>query len=442
MFRAITTAWQLPDMRRRLLSTLLIVVIFRFMARVPLVNVDQARMNQLLAGNLTLGIVDLLAGGQVLSNFSIVAAGVLPFILAQTLLTLAVILIPALDRMIREEGSAGRERFQRYVQLLSIPLALVFAWGLSEYLDRQIGLFPHGVKLFSPDSFLPSLTIITSMTAGSVFSGWLANRISEDGIGQGPAVMIWAGACLTLFNKVDELVSVQTDGIVTLGRVAILVIVSVAVVYVGIHLHEGERQVPVQYGRRARGRKVYGGGSTFIPLRVNSAGLHPTLAANGLLILVLLIGLGLKSYAAGWLGELGGGLVTLFSPTGWLYWALLFGLIVVFTIWYNDLLCLEMDLGVWLSHQGGLIPGISPGLRTEEYLSGVVRRISLPTGIVMGLMMAGLPFILVTFDRQEYFEVFVALLLCVDVTLDIGRRIEALVTMRHYEGFVKKDEAR
>ncbi len=171
MVRAITTAWQLPDIRRRLLSTLLIVVIFRFMARVPLVNVDQAHMNQLLAGNLTLGIVDLLAGGQVLSNFSIVAAGVLPFILAQTVLTLAAIFIPALDRMIREEGSVGRERFERYVRLLSIPLALGFAWGLSEYLDRQIGLFPHGIRLFSPDSFLPSLTIITTMTAGSVFSG-------------------------------------------------------------------------------------------------------------------------------------------------------------------------------------------------------------------------------------------------------------------------------
>ncbi len=436
MVRAITTAWQLPDIRRRLLSTLLIVVIFRFMARVPLVNVDQAHMNQLLAGNLTLGIVDLLAGGQVLSNFSIVAAGVLPFILAQTVLTLAAIFIPALDRMIREEGSVGRERFERYVRLLSIPLALGFAWGLSEYLDRQIGLFPHGVRLFSPDSFLPSLTIITTMTAGSVFSGWLANRITEDGLGQGPAVMIWAGACLTLFNKVDELVSVQTDGLVTLGRMAILVIVSVAVVYVGVQLREGQRQVPVDYGYRPRGRRVFGGGSTFIPLRVNPAGVQPTLIANGLLVLVLLIGSGLKSYAAGWFGELGSGLVTLFSPTGWLYWALLFGLIVVFTTWYNDWLCQETDYAESLQRQGGFIPGVRPGLRTQEYLSSVVRRVSLPTGMIMGLMMAGLPFILVVLDRQEYFEVFVALLLCVDVVLDVARQVQARWALSHYEGFI------
>jgi preprotein translocase subunit SecY len=416
-----------PDLRRRLIFTVLMVVIFRLIAQIPIITVDQEKLNQLLANNLMLGIVDLAAGGGVLTNFSIVAVGVLPYIMARTILVIFLSFTP-----LSQDG----KRLERYSWLFSIPLALAFGWAISQFLDMQIGLFPNGVKLFSTETFLESLKIITAVTAGSMFSGWLAERITEYGLGKGPLIVILMGACLTLYGKGAEIVGSQTNPVNALMRLVVLILVSTTVVYIGVQLSEGERHVTVQYGKRVRERRIFGGGSTFIPIRMNPGGVQPALVASGLLTLVLIIAAWLREYSIGWFSGLGVGIAALFDPNSWVYWASLFGLIVLLTILYNDVLFDYDGIADGLQKTGGFIPGVRSGQRTRDYLRYVASRINVPGAIMVGLLMTLFPFILRQFDRQDYFAIILALLLCVNVVTDVVRQVQAQVTMRHYEGFI------
>jgi len=258
--RALWKYLRSPEGRARLAATFWILVVFRFVAFIPSLNVDQARMNELLADNLALGVFNLFAGGEVLNNFSIVAAGIVPYVIARTLMFFLVSLIPALERLEREEGSAGRARIERLTYLLTIPIALGLAWGVSAFLNAQAGLFPGGVRLFTEATFLTTASIVVSMTAGSMFTGWLAERLTEYGIGDGPSIMVWAGACLTLVSQVRGWLAGATGAQDVPLRLITFVVVAVVVVFFGILLREGQRRIPVQYATRPRVRKtIYGG---------------------------------------------------------------------------------------------------------------------------------------------------------------------------------------
>ena len=274
MIQAVRNAFLLPDLRRRILFTLMMLVIYRAAAHIPVPGVDKEALQNVLAGtggasNLA-NILDLLSGGG-LTNFSLLAAGVYPYITASLVIQLLSGVVPALERLLREEGSEGRKKLDQYTYLLALPMAALQAIGQIQLLSQSAPIIPN----FGTNGLL-TLAVIVSMTAGTTFAIWLSNLITERGIGQGMSIIIFGGIVSRLPSNIYSLVQDPDRWFVSL---AAFIVVLVAVIFVIVIFQEGQRRIPVQYGKRVRGRKVYGGGATHIPLRVNTAGMIPLIFA-------------------------------------------------------------------------------------------------------------------------------------------------------------------
>ena len=287
MIQAVRSAFALPDLRKKILFTLLILMIYRIAAHIPVPGVDQNALNNLF--NTTSGVgalanvINLLSGGAV-SNFSVLAMGVYPYITAQIILQLLVGVIPALERMMKEEGSAGRKKMETYTYILTVPMAMLSGIG-------QVRLFSTQGEIiknfgFAPDQLLPTLSVILTMTAGTFFAIWLGEMITEQGIGQGLSIIIFGGIVARLPQNIAQLLADPTKAV---GSLLAFVIIVTLIVLVIVVVQEGQRRIPVQYGKRVRGRKVYGGGSTHIPLKVNMAGMIPLIFAQSILTLPAII---------------------------------------------------------------------------------------------------------------------------------------------------------
>ncbi len=440
MIQALRNAFVLPDLRKKILFTLFILLIYRLASHVPVPGVDQSALDTLFAGNTATSqlaqIINLLSGGSV-SNFSVLAMGVYPYVTAQIILQLLVGVIPALERMMREEGSAGRKKIERYTYILTVPMAALSAIG-------QIRIFESGgqtiIKNFGVDG-LATLSIIITMTAGTMFAIWLGDLITQQGVGQGISIIIFGGIVSRLPQNIGQLLADPTKAASSLIAFIIIVILIILVI---VFIQEGERRIPVQYGKRVRGRKVFGGGSTHIPLKVNMAGMIPLIFAQSILTLPAILAqflanspdVGVATFFAGVRDIFSGGRNSLSA----IYWIFMFLLVVGFTYFYTDVMVQQQNLPDSLQKQGGYIPGIRPGARTEEYLNGVTRRITLVGALFLGGI-AVLPFLIsVTglIDNATNFSILsTGLLIVVGVVLDTIRQLEAQLTMRHYEGFIK-----
>ena len=447
MIQAVRNAFQLPDVRKKILFTLLILLIYRLAAHVPVPGVNQAALDSLFnsgasSGNTGVGtlanIINLLSGGGV-ANFSVLAMGVYPYITAQIILTLLVGVIPALERMQREEGTAGRKKIETWTYILTIPMAALSAIG-------QIRLFSTGGEIiknfgFGEGQVLPTLSVLFTMTAGTMFAIWLGNMITEQGIGQGLSIIIFGGIVSRLPQNIAQLLANQDTALPSLIAFIVVVALTIAVI---VYIQEGQRRIPVQYGKRVRGRKVYGGGSTHIPLKVNMAGMIPLIFAQSLLTLPAIIGQIFAGSTDPATARFFGGIVSIFSggrsSLSFVYWFLYFLLVVGFTYFYTDVMVQQQNLPDTLQKQGGFIPGIRPGKRTEEYLNGVTRRITLVGALFLGGI-AVLPYIIsvtgLIQNATSFSILSTGLLIVVGVVLDTVRQLEAQLTMRHYEGFIK-----
>ncbi len=443
MFQAVRSAFQLPDLRKKILFTLMILLLYRLASHVPVPGVNQTALNQLFNTSTGVGalanIINLLSGGAV-SNFSVLAMGVYPYITAQIILQLLTGVIPALERMLREEGSAGRKKLDTYTYILTIPMAMLSAIG-------QIRIFSSGAQgeiipgFGTEGNLLPTLSVILTMTAGTFFAIWLGELITEQGIGQGLSIIIFGGIVARLPQNIATLLADPTRAA---GSLIAFTVIIAAIVLVIVIVQEGQRRIPVQYGKRVRGRKVYGGGSTHIPLKVNMAGMIPLIFAQSILTLPAIIGQifagspdpGVASFFSGVVNIFSGGRHSL----SFIYWILYFLFVVGFTYFYTDVMVQQQNLPDTLQKQGGFIPGIRPGTRTEEYLNGVTRRITLVGALFLGVI-AVLPFLIsITglIDNAVNFSILsTGLLIVVGVVLDTMRQLEAQLTMRHYEGFIK-----
>jgi preprotein translocase subunit SecY len=441
MIQAVRSAFQLPDLRKKILFTLLILLIYRLAAHVPVPGVDQAALSRLFANPTGVGalanIINLLSGGAV-SNFSVLAMGVYPYITAQIIIQLLTGVIPALERIQREEGSAGRKKMETYTYLLTIPMAALSAIG-------QIRLFSSGgqgeiIPGFGVN-FLPTVSVIVTMTAGTMFAIWLGELITEQGIGQGLSIIIFGGIVSRLPQNIATLLADPTRALPSLIAFAIIVALIVLVIVV---VQEGQRRIPVQYGKRVRGRKVYGGGSTHIPLKVNMAGMIPLIFAQSILTLPAIVAQIFAGSPDPNVAAFFTAVVNIFSggrhSLSFIYWIFYFLLVVGFTYFYTDVMVQQQNLPDTLQKQGGFIPGIRPGTRTEEYLNGVTRRITLVGALFLGGI-AVAPFLIsITglIDNAVNFSILsTGLLIVVGVVLDTMRQLEAQLTMRHYEGFIK-----
>jgi len=429
LWQALLDAFSLPDLRRRLLFTIGMLVIFRFVAHVPLPGVDPAALEQIFEQNQLLGMLDLFSGGA-MRNFSVAAMGVYPYITASIVMQLLVPVIPAL-RNLSMEGESGRNRINQFTHWLTVPLAALQGYAQLSLMRSQGAVVQAGA--------LPTVAIILSMTAGTVFLVWLGELITERGIGNGVSIIIFGGIVASMPEMIgrgliarQNLMGLLVFGLVALATVALIVIFT-----------EGHRRIPVQYARTAfRGARMYRqSGATHIPLRVNTAGMIPLIFALSLMIFPGTI----ASYFAKPTGEPPNFANTIqlwFSPEtalpiGLFYWVVYFLMVVAFTFFYTMVIFEQMDLARTLQRQGGFIPGVRPGKPTTDYLNKVINNITWGGALFLAFV-AVMPFLV-----REVTDIGVltlsstGILIVVGVALDTMKQIEAQLTMRRYEGFLK-----
>jgi len=435
MLDAAQNALRLPDVRRKILFTIFILILYQLAAHVPVPGVDADLLEQAFAGTGGFGeVLNLLSGGAV-RNFSIIANGVYPYITASIILQLLIPIIPRLEAIAKEPG--GQDTINKYTYFLSIPMAMLQSIGQINIFQTQLTggeLIPG----FQSD-ILVTATVIFTMTGGTMLAIWLGERITESGIGNGISVIIFAGiiaqAPANLFNLL------QTSFVFNLLSFVIITIITVVVI---VYLNEGVRRIPVQYGKRVRGNKMYGGQSTHVPLRVNTAGMIPLIFAQSIITFPAIVAGFLPSGGVGlWIQDNLGG------ATGFWYWALYFVLVFGFTYFYTSVMVQNQNLGETLQRNGGFIPGIRPGKRTQDYINKVVNRITLVGALILSLVailpgfmeiflnLTGNTAAASTFSQNPANVIGPSgLIIVVGVVIDTMRQLEAQLMMRNYQGFL------
>ncbi len=437
MLEAARNAFRLPDVRRRLLYTLFILLVYQFATQITVPGVNRVALNSLVNGSGAglISVLNLLSGGAV-SRFSVLANGVYPYITAQIILQLLTGVIPRLEALSREPG--GQDKLNQYTYYLAIPMAILQSVGQVNLL-RSYSTQGDVLPGFGAD-FMITASVLVTMTAGTMFAIWLGELITEQGIGNGLSLIIFSGIVARVPERVGLLLSDQ-DAAFNVIAFAVLVIVTIIAI---VAVQEGTRRIPVEYGRRVRGRKQYGGGKTFIPLRVNSAGMIPLIFAQAIVTFpAILAGIFFPGSAIGQSLQ-----STFGSQSGIAYWGLEFILVVGFTYFYTDVMVQNQHLADNLQKQGGYIPGIRPGKRTQDYITAVTRRITLVGALFLGVV-AVLPGIMViiqyiftqrtdlTYNTNPAQVLTGAgLIIVVGVVVDTMRQLEAQLVMRNYEGFM------
>lgn len=428
MLDAVRNAMRLPDLRNKILFTLLILVIYRLAAHIPVPGVNPSALTQVFNSNQLLGFLDLFSGGA-LSNFSVVAMGVYPYITAQIIMQLATGIVPSLERLVKEGGEAGRARINQYTHLLTIPIAALNGFGQALVLSQSN---PPVLTEFGLTTFpLQTVAIIITLTAGTIFAMWLGELISEQGIGSGISIIIFGGIVAQIPQRVGQMLNTNPASLFFF-----LIITTITIIGI-VYIQEGHRRVPVQYGKRVRGTKMYGGQSTHIPLRVNSAGMIPLIFAISILIFPGVIAGYFVNVPNSFVSGLATAVVNAFNQNSPVYWIVYFVMVIGFTYFYTDVIFRQQNLPEVLQQQGGFIPGIRPGKRTEDYLNGVLSRITLVGAVFLGIV-AIMPFLVRDVTETNLLIITsTGLLIVVGVVLDTMKQLQAQLLMRHYEGFIK-----
>jgi preprotein translocase subunit SecY len=435
LLQAMIDAFQQPDIRRKLLYTLGLLVVFRFVAHVPIPGIDSALLKEAFDNNAILGFLNLFSGGA-LRNLSVAALGVYPYITASIVMQLLVPIVPSLQALSRE-GEQGRRRIQLYTHYLAVPMALFQGYSQLIILE-QVGAV-SGVGFTGPDA-LPTLSAVISMTAGTMFLVWLGELITENGIGNGVSLIIFGGIVAGLPTMLPNIAgsSVGFFGIGALLAIGLILLFAI------VFMQEAQRRIPVQYARSVfrSGRMYRQSGQSHIPLRVNSAGMIPLIFAFSLVIF--------PSYAAnyinsatesGFLHEASQLIMDWFSPQNQqaspVFIITVFLLVVAFSFFYTLVVFQQQNLAENLQKQGGFIPGIRPGRPTAEYIMRVLVRITWAGAIFLGLV-AVVPYLATSFtDVQSLTLSSTGLIIVVGVVLDTMRQLEAQLMMRNYEGFIR-----
>lgn len=444
MIEAVRNAFRLPDLRQKLLITFGILVLYRLAANIPLPGVNREVLAQAFSGedqNVLLSFLNFFSGGG-LAQMGAMALGVYPYITASIIMQLLTPIVPSLEEL-SKEGEQGRHQINQYTYWLTVPLAILQGITQATLLNRQFNILTEwGI---TGTAFLTSLTLILGMTAGTLFAVWLGQLITEQGIGNGVSLIIFAGILAAVPSQIRVMVGNPF-------MLLLFVIITVLTIALIVWVHEGQRRIPVQYGKRVRSTRgnrmmMVGGQSTYVPMRVNTAGMIPLIFANSLLILPSTI----ASYFiqnVGWTGRVANTIYNAMVPSNFFYWLLYFLLTVAFTYFYTDVMFRQQNLPETLQKQGGFIPGIRPGPRTEAYLNGVLGHITLVGALFLGFV-AVLPYIVgVLADTvfggggalTNYNTLIISstgLLIVVGVVLDTMKQIEAQLMMRNYEGFIR-----
>jgi preprotein translocase subunit SecY len=430
LIQAMLDAFHLPDLRQRILITFGLLVVFRFIAHVPLPGVDAVALKTLFEQSSLLGMLDMFSGGA-MKNFSIAAMGVYPYITASIIMTLLAPIIPPLQNL-AHEGEAGQHKMNVITHWLTVPMAGLSGWGLFVTLERQ--------GVVASAALLPTIALIASMMAGTLFLVWLGEQITEYGIGNGISIIIFAGIVAGyeqligngfLAGQQGQLVGLVVYFLITVGTVALIVLFT-----------EAHRRIPVQYAKTVyRGDRMYRqSGATHIPLRVNATGMIPLIFSMSMVLFPGMIASYFQGPASN--PNIANTIVNIFSPNtnlplGLVYWGLYFFLTVGFAFFYTIVIFQQQDLAGNLQRQGGFVPGIRPGKQTSDFFNQVVGRVTWAGALFLAIV-AIVPFLAKLITGVQVLQLSsVGLLIVVGVVLDTMKQMEAQLVMRRYEGFIK-----
>lgn len=412
--------FRLPDLKSRILFVLGVLLVFRLGAHIPTPGVDAKAMASLFEQGGVLSLFDLFAGGA-LRRFSIFALGVTPYINASIVMQLLAVVVPAIEKM-QKEGEEGRRKIVQYTRVSTILFAGIQAVGMVLWLRSMGIIYVGGISI---------VVAIVTLIAGSIAVMWMGEMISDHGIGNGISLLIFAGIVARIPEAIMRTFTLLRTGEMNFLTLIIAIAIMIVVIAGCILLQEGQRRLPVQYAKRVVGTRVYGGQSTFIPLRVNSAGVIPIIFASSVLLFPTTVA---RFFSAGFAQTIAG----IFSPSSPIYMILYVLLIIFFTYFYTAVVFNPVDVANNLKKYGGFIPGIRPGRPTADYIERVLSRVTLG-GAVFLAGIALLPSLLTQMlGITTFYFGGTAVLIVVGVALETVQQIEAQLLMRHYEGIMKR----
>ncbi|MFH1841023.1 MAG: preprotein translocase subunit SecY [Candidatus Shapirobacteria bacterium] len=413
-----------PEVRKRLVFTAVILAVFRLAAHIPVPGVDLVSLKQIFQSSPLLGLLDVFSGGT-LANFSIMALGLNPYINASIILQLATMLVPSLEAL-SKEGEYGRGKINQYTRLLTVPLAIFQAMGMYALLKSQ--------HLTGEVAVLSLLALVATMTAGTMLLVWLGELVTENGIGNGISMIIFAGIVGRLPVSLGRTASVAAAD--NIFNIVVFAVMSMAVIGAIVFVNEAARKVKIQYARRLSGSKTYGGQTTYLPLKVNQAGVIPIIFAVSLVLLPSMVGNFLQGMPSLGLTGLAREISLVFRPNGWVYNLTYFILVMAFTYFYTTVVFNPEKIAEEIKKHGGFVPGIRPGAATVDYLNYILTRITLAGAVFLGLV-AILPSIAQNITGLATMSVGgTGILIVVSVVLETVKQLEAMLVMRSYEGFL------
>jgi len=413
------------ELRRRLLVTLFILAIFRFITHIPVPGVNLEAIKQVFSGNQLLSLLDVFSGGT-LANFSILALGLNPYINASIIMQLMTMISPKLEEM-SKEGESGREMINQYTRMLAVPLSIMQSAAMYMLLKNS--------NLVTATSPLALLTLLVTMAAGSIFLMWLGENLTEYGLGNGISLLIFAGIVGRL-----PVTFLQTQAIAsTLNPASILafILLGLAVVYAIVAIDEAKRQIPVSYSRHIRGGKDVGGGSTYLPIKLNNAGVIPIIFAIALVLAPSMLAGLLKNVGNPAIADLATRFAAFFTPSSLPYNLFYFAMVVSFTYFYTAVVFDTDKISDQLKQNGGYVPGIRPGKETAKYLSYIVKRTTLAGALFLGAI-AVLPSLVQGATQITTLTIGgTSILIVVSVVLETYRKMQSYQVARSYDSFIR-----
>jgi len=458
MVESIKNIFAVPDLRKRVLFTLGLLGVYRIGNHIPTPGVNTYALSLLAeqTKNTMFGLYDMFSGGS-LSKVTIFALGIMPYISASIILQLLTVVWPYLERL-SKEGDLGRRKITQYTRYGTIVLSVVQATGIAIYLENQSQVVGGLPLVYTPGWGFRLMTVLT-LTAGTTFIMWLGEQITERGIGNGMSLIIFAGIVAQLPRAVIATLGQMATGQITLLRIAFLIVLAVVVIAAIIFMERGSRRVTVQYAKRVVGRRMYGGSSTHIPLKVNTGGVIPVIFASSILAFPATIAGAFQQ------GSWGESIIRQLAYGMPLYNLLYVTGIIFFAYFYTAIIFNPDDVAENMRKYGGFIPGIRPGKRTAEYIDTILTRITLagaiylalvailPEFLLVGFKVAPIPFIGEWLDAQlpttitqglnvQFYFGGTSTLIVVGVAMDTVQQVESQLIMRHYDGFMKKTRMR
>ncbi|MEW6662796.1 MAG: preprotein translocase subunit SecY [Bacillota bacterium] len=422
MLGTLVSAWKIPDLKKKILFTLAMFLVFRLGAHVPVPGIDVARLEELMRGGTLLGFLDVISGGS-LKRFTVFAMGIMPYINASIIMNLLTVVIPALEKLAKE-GEEGRKKIVQFTRYGTVILGTIQATGMALFLGRT------SPPILMDTSIMSYVITVITLTAGTAFLMWLGELITERGIGNGISLIIFAGIVAGLPAGAVNLYQYLLAGTINIFAVLIFGVFALLVIAAVVAIQEGQRRIPVQYAKRVVGRKVYGGQSTHIPLKVNQAGVIPVIFAMSILLF--------PSTIAQWFpaNRFAQWITSVFNGTSFPYMFMYALLIIFFTYFYTAITFNPQDVADNMKKYGGFIPGYRPGRPTAEFVERVLSRITMAGAIFLAFI-ALLPLLISRLTGLPIGFGGTGLLIVVGVALETMKQMDAQLLMRHYQGFMK-----